>query len=227
MTRDDVAAELRRTSLFAGADDGRLAFLAGRAFVRRLGAGQVLFTEGEPSEHLYLVRSGRLRIVVVSPRGEELTLSVLGPGTTLGELWVIDRQPRSASAEAVGPVELLAITADDARSVLEADSAILMAAAVELAAHVRRLTGSASDLVFLDLPRRLAKLLLAEARPGADGGLHVVTGMSQSGLAARLGVTRQSLNRALAGLVRRGWLVADGPEYVLADADAMRRFVSS
>jgi len=227
MTRDDVAAELRRTSLFAGADDGRLAFLAGRAFVRRLGAGQVLFTEGEPSEHLYLLRSGRLRIVVVSPRGEELTLSVLGPGTTLGELSVIDRQPRSASAEAVGPVELLAITADDARSVLEADSAILMAAAVELAAHVRRLTGSASDLVFLDLPRRLAKLLLAEAQPGADGGLHVVTGMSQSGLAARLGVTRQSLNRALAGLVRRGWLVADGPEYVLADADAMRRFVSS
>lgn len=102
-----------------------------------------------------------------------------------------------------------------------------MAAAAELAATVRRLTGSASDLVFLDLPRRLAKLLLTEAVPGPDGTLRVEVGMSQTGLAARLGVTRQTLNRALAALVRHGWVEQLEGRYVLRDPDALTRFTGS
>src|SRR3954452_10945337 len=223
----DVLAELRRTSLFGSARDDQLRPLGDRAYTRRFAAGQILFTEGEPSEHLYVVRSGRVRIVVRSPHGDELTLTVLGPGDTLGELSVIDGSPRSATAEALEPVELLAVGAAEARQLLEREPAILLAAAAELAAMVRRLTGNAGDLVFLDLPRRLAKLLLAEAAPGPDGRLRTTPGMSQSGLAARLGVTRQSLNRALAGLTRHGWIAAEGPDVVLLDAGALRRFSES
>jgi CRP-like cAMP-binding protein len=102
-----------------------------------------------------------------------------------------------------------------------------MAAAAEPAATVRRLTGSASDLVFLDLPRRLAKLLLAEAAPGPDGVLVVDVGMSQTGLAARLGVTRQTLNRALTGLVRHGWVDPRDGSYVLREPEALQRFAGS
>jgi CRP-like cAMP-binding protein len=101
---------------------------------------------------------------------------------------------------------------------------LLLAVAAELAAMVRRLTGGTADLVFLDLPRRLAKLLLAEARREPTGLLRVELGMSQSGLAARLGVTRQSLNRALGGLVRRGWIRPEDGGYVLRDPAALRRF---
>jgi len=81
--------------------------------------------------------------------------------------------------------------------------------------------------VFLDLPRRLAKLLIGEASAGADGTLRVDPGMSQRGLAARLGVTRQTLNRALSGLTRRGWVEAQGSQFVLRDPDALRRFADS
>jgi CRP-like cAMP-binding protein len=102
-----------------------------------------------------------------------------------------------------------------------------MAAARELAGTVRRLTGSASDLVFLDLPRRLAKLLLAEATAAPDGAPRVDIGMSQTGLAARLGVTRQTLNRALAGLTRHGWIEVSGSEFVLLDPEALSRFAES
>ena len=76
----DVLAELSQVRLFAGLGDTALAALASKAFVRRLARGQVLFTEGEPSSHLYVVRSGRLRVFVASPRGDELVLSMLGPG---------------------------------------------------------------------------------------------------------------------------------------------------
>jgi CRP/FNR family transcriptional regulator, cyclic AMP receptor protein len=227
MTSSDAVSDLRRATFFAAAEESQLRGLAERAFRRRLRDGQVLFTEGEPSDHLFVVRSGRIRIVARSLHGDELVLSVLGPGEALGELSVIDQGSRSATAEALGDVELLAVAAADVRALLESRPALLMAAAAELAGTVRRLTGSAADLVFLDLPRRLAKLLLAEAAPGPDGVLRVDTGMSQSGLAARLGVTRQTLNRALAGLIRRGWVEAQGPQFVLRDPDALGRFADS
>jgi CRP/FNR family cyclic AMP-dependent transcriptional regulator len=227
VTVDDMVAELRRSALFADADPARLLPLAGRAFLRRYAAGQLLFTEGEPSDHLYVVRRGRVRILVRSMHGDDMTLSVLGPGDVIGELSMIDGQPRSASAEAISSAELVTLPADDVRAALRADPVLLMAAAAELAATVRRLTGRTADLVFLDLPRRLAKLLLAEAREQPDGGLRVDPGMSQSGLAGRLGVTRQSLNRALTGLVRRDWIRPDGGGYQVRDQAALRRFAES
>lgn len=223
----EAIVDLRRATVFGGADDAVLRGLAERAFRRRLRDGQILFTEGEPSDHLFVIRSGRVRIVARSPQGGELVLAVLTPGDVIGELSVIDEGPRSATAEALGDVELLAVAAGDVRTLLERQPALLMAAATELAATVRRLTGSASDLVFLDLARRLAKLLLAEARPGPDGALSMDTGMSQTGLAARLGVTRQTLNRALTGLIRRGWIEARGTEFVLRQPDALSRFADS
>jgi CRP/FNR family cyclic AMP-dependent transcriptional regulator len=224
---EELVPALRRTELFASADPDRLARLAARAFVRRFATGQVVFTEGEPSDHLYVVRTGRLRVLVTSPRGDELTLSVLGPGDTMGELSIIDGAARSASAEAVEATELLTLPAADVRAAFEADPALLLAVAGELAGIVRRLTGGTADLVFLDLPRRLAKLIVTESRQTRTGIIRVEVGMSQSGLAARLGVTRQSLNRALSGLTRRGWLSAAGGGYVVHDLAALQRFADS
>ena len=219
--------DLRRSALFGVAGPASLRVLASRAYVRRFAAGQIVFTEGEPSDHLYVVRSGRVRIFVASAHGDELTLTVLTVGDSIGELSIIDEQPRSASAAAIEATELLTIGADSMRAALTADPALLWTVAGELAATVRRLTGSAGDMVFLDLPRRLAKLIVAEATAGNDGALRVELGMSQSGIAARLGVTRQSLNRALTGLARRGWISARGHGYVIEDLPSLRRFADS
>jgi CRP-like cAMP-binding protein len=227
VTVEDVVAQLRHTALFADADAARLQPLGRAAFLRRFAAGQVLFTEGEPSDHLYVLVSGQVRIFLRSVHGDEITFSVLGPGDTIGELSMIDALPRSASAEAVRAAELITLPADDVRAALRSDPVLLLAAAAGLAATVRRLTGGTADLVFLDLPRRLAKLLLAEAREDGPGRWRVDPGMSQSGLAVRLGVTRQSLNRALAGLARHGWISLEHGGYVLHDRAALQRFAAS
>jgi CRP/FNR family transcriptional regulator, cyclic AMP receptor protein len=220
----DFADELGRISLFAGLDQGELAAIARNAFVRRIGRGQILFSQGEPSDHLFLVRSGRLRVFVVSSHGEELVLSVSGPGSALGELSVLDREPRSATVEALEPAELIAVPGDDARALLETSPKALRAVAVALAAGMRRLSGTAADLVFLDLPRRLAKLLLAEAVTRPDGTIESRLAMSQTGVAARLGVTRQSLNRALSALAQRSWVTVDGATIRLDDVAALTHF---
>lgn len=223
----DIVADLAQVSLFAGLGEDELATLADSAHHRRLARGQILFSEGEPSDHLFLVRSGRLRVFLASPRGEELTLAVASAGQTLGELSVLDRQPRSASVDALEATELLAIAGDDVRALLDTNPRALRAVALGLAASMRRLNGTAGDLVFLDLPRRLAKLLLAESTLHADGKIQSQMGMSQSGVAARLGVTRQSLNRALSGLAQRGWITVDGTLVQLDDVPALMRFADS
>jgi CRP-like cAMP-binding protein len=124
----------------------------------------------------------------------------------------------------VDDTELVVVPAEPIRGLLLENPAILVGLAQQLAADVRRLTGRAADLVFLDLRRRLAKLLIAEA--GSDAST-INLGLTQSGVAARVGTTRQSLNRAMGELVRRGWIEADGQEVRLLDRDALRRFADS
>ncbi|MDQ6851657.1 MAG: Crp/Fnr family transcriptional regulator [Actinomycetota bacterium] len=223
----DIATELAQIELLTSLSPQSLGVLAQAAHVRRLARGQVLFTKGEPSDHLFLVRAGRLRVVVASPRGEELVLSVVGPGDSLGELSMLDGQPRSASVEALEPVELIAVAAEHVRSLLDSDPAALRAVALALAAGMRRLSGTAADLVFLDLPRRLAKLLLSLSTPHGDGTAESRLAMSQSGVAAQLGVTRQSLNRALVGLAHRGWITVNGARVQINDVAALTHFADS
>jgi CRP/FNR family cyclic AMP-dependent transcriptional regulator len=214
----DAYSALRALALFAAVSDDEVARLAGSAFPRRLVRGQVLFTEGERSEHLFAVTSGRLKVVVTSPQGDELVLAVLGPTDALGELSVLDGASRSAGAVAVDDVVLWCVPAEQVRDLLRRSPAVAMAVAVELAAQVRRLTGAAADLVFLDLPRRLAKLLVADA--AAEG----LNGLSQGEVAAQLGVTRQTLNRALQRFQDRGWIEVHRGAVVVRDRPALRRF---
>lgn len=227
MTGQVAAAELARVRIFTALDDGALHRLAAAAFTRRLAENQILFVTGEPSEHLYVVRSGRLRVLTTSPHGEQFVLSTVGAGEVIGELSVLDRQPRSADAVAAEFCELIAVPADVARSVLENDSRAVLAAACELAAQVRRLTGTMGDLVFLDLPRRVAKLLLSRSRTRSDGRIVSDLGASQSIVAAQLGVSRQSVNKALAGLARHAWIELDGRSVVIRDPAALRKYVDS
>ncbi len=212
---------LSSAPLFAAAGPGELGTLTAASFPRRLGKGQVLFVEGERSDHLYIVVSGRLNVLVGSPHGGELLLAVLSVGDSVGELSMLDGGLRSATAEALDEVNLVAIPADAVRAVLATSADLALAWAQDLALTVRRLTGSAADLVFLDLPRRLAKLLVAA------GDSEVDLGMSQSEVAARLGVTRQSLNRALSGFTPRGWTRVDGSTVRLSDRAALARFAGS
>lgn len=196
-----------------------LADLARASYAKRLSRGQLLFTAGEPSEHLYVIRSGRIKIMIDSDRGDALLLTVLSPGDLIGELSMIDGLDRSTSAEALDASTVLALPAAQIRQVLTEHPAALMAMAVELATSLRRVSDTAADLVLLDLPRRLAKLILIRTTSG-----RAELGLTQSDLAAQLGVTRQALNRALGGLVKRGWMTADGTAVQVHDLPALARF---
>lgn len=223
----EPVATLADVHLFAAATPQELATLAAAAGRRLLAPGEVLLLEGERSDSLYVVARGRLKVMLSSARGGELVLALLGPGEALGELSVLDGQSRSASAQATVATELLVLPGAVVRAVLSRSPQLAMAWALELAAQVRRLTGSKADLVFLDLPRRLAKLLLDGPGTRAEPSPRVDLGQSQTEVAARLGVARQSLNRALSALQARGWVRVDGSTVVLLDRAALESYAGS
>lgn len=212
-------AELQSLEHLSVVPTAGLADLARASYAKRLSRGQVLFTAGEPSEHLYVIRNGRIKIMIDSDRGDALLLTVLSAGDLIGELSMIDGLDRSTSAEALEASTVLALPAVQIRQVLTAHPAALMAMAVELATSLRRVSDTAADLVLLDLPRRLAKLILIRTTSG-----RAELGLTQSDLAAQLGVTRQALNRALGGLVKRGWVSTDGTAVQVYDVAALARF---
>lgn len=217
------AAILRRVPLLRAVDDGRLDELARSAHVSTVLRGESLFLEGEEPARMFVVLSGRVQVFRTSEEGGEIVLAHIGPGQTIGELSVIDRLPRSASARALERSRVISVPADRLRGVLTDSPGVAMDVAEQLAVMVRRLTGTASDFVFLDLPHRLAKHLLGLlAEQG--GGATVVLPTSQSGVAAQLGVTRQSLNQALRTLSEEDLIAVDGRTVRVLDAGALERF---
>jgi CRP/FNR family transcriptional regulator, cyclic AMP receptor protein len=217
----DVTGLLRQTSLLREAPASDLAELASVARRRTYRRGQVVFSRDDPGDGLVVVISGRIKVMMRSADGGELTLTIVGPGGTLGELSIADGGPRSADAETLEPCELLLIPADAVRRACQRSPEVARALTDSIAASLRRLSEAASDLVFLDLPRRVAKVLLAQPRDG-DGAIR--PGLSQEEIARQSAGTRQSVNAAMRGFQRRGWIDVQDRTVIISQPAALTRF---
>ena len=218
---EPLVSLLRACPLFAPLPEHVLRDLAGLARRRRYEPEQALFRIGDRSDSAFVLCSGHVQARIRSSEGRELVLHVAPPGEAPGYLDLIDGAPRSADAVAQDDVEVLVLPAGAVRRALIEHPHALMELSTELAGIVRKLDELMRDLVFLDLPARLAKLLLARPAPGG----RVDLGVTQGELAVHLGVARQSLNRALGDLQRRGLIRVEdsGRSVELIDRVALRR----
>ncbi len=216
-----AAALLAEVALFAGLTEAQrdeVAALGSRRTYRR---GHVLFSAGDDGESLLVVLAGRVKVSARSSDGGELILDVVSAGRTLGELGVLDGGPRSAEAETLEPTEILSLSREVVQQLLIVHPELAVSLLTSVAARLRRLTDVTADLVFLDLPRRVAKLLV-EQPCDVDGWREL--GLSQEQVAHRVGGTRQSVNSALRGFERRGWVVLSGTRVQVVGPD-LARFV--
>jgi len=203
MTTAELTRILRATDLFGSVPAEDLDAVAAASRVRVFRRGQIVCTAGDRGDTVIVVLSGRLKVVVRSADGSELTLTVMQPGGVFGVLAAVDGGPRSADAETLEECQLLLIPQELVHDICARVPAAALAIAQSLAAILRRLTEGTSDLVFLDLPRRVAKVLLSQPRD-ADGTIRLK--MSQEELAHQAAGTRQSVNAALRGFEKRGWI---------------------
>ena len=227
MRTDQAAQLLAKTRLFANlGDDARMA-LAAAVLDRVYKRGQLIFHQGDLGEALFIVVEGLVKVFVTSEEGDEMVLVTLGPNEVFGELSLVDGGTRSASAEAVEKTRLLALSRSTLLSLLAESPQWTEALLRSLGEALRRLTEQASDLVFLDLHGRVAKLILGMARTTASSGdgaavvldLH----LTQTDLAAMVGGSRQSVNQILHAFERRGYLEVRGRQISINDLEALRR----
>jgi CRP/FNR family cyclic AMP-dependent transcriptional regulator len=212
---------LRRTDLLRSAPDEVLDAVATASRLRVFRRGQVVFTRGDPSDTLFVVISGRVKVVVRSADGGELTLTIIQPGGVFGELGIADGGPRSADADALDECQLLLVPLETVQGICAREPPVVQALLNSTTATLRRLTEAVSDLVFLDLPRRVAKVLLSLPR-GDDGVIRPA--LSQEELAHQAGGTRQSINATLRGFERRGWIEVHDRAVTIRQVPALRRF---
>lgn len=226
MKAEQAAELLGKADLFADLDRAALLSLGERALERRYKKGQIIFHEGDLGDTLYVVAEGRIKVFVTSEDGDEMVLATLRPPDTLGELAVIDGGPRSASAETLEPSTLLALTRPILLELLEGSRAITDALLRSIGKMVRRLTEQASDLVFLDLYGRVAKLLLGFADSCGqkqDDGILLDLAMTQTDLASMVGGSRQSVNQILRQFEKRGYVELRGRTIVIKQPESLRR----
>ena len=225
MKTEQAASLLARTQIFGGIPEDILHHLAEASLERTYKKGQLVFHQEDSGDSLFVVVEGRIKVFVTSEEGEEMVLVVVRPPEVFGELALIDGGRRSASAEALETTKLLALDRKTFLELLQRHPALTDALLRSLGGVVRRLTGQASDFVFLDLPGRIAKVLvtLAEEQDGGDGDSTLDLHMTQANLAGMVGGSRQSVNQILHDFERRGYLEIHGRQVALRRVDLLRR----
>ncbi|MBO3745831.1 Crp/Fnr family transcriptional regulator [Streptosporangiaceae bacterium NEAU-GS5] len=222
MSSDDV---LSRAPLFAALDRESAAALRTSVSEIELSKGQVLFSEDQTGDRLYVVLEGKIKLARTSLDGRENLLSVLGPGEMFGELSLFDPRPRTASAIALTDVRLAGLGHDDLRPWLTGRPEVALHLLRALAQRLRRTNDVLADLVFTDVPGRVAKQLLDLAdRFGqkTDEGIRVHHDLTQEELAQLVGASRETVNKALADFAQRGWLRIEAKAVVIMDMERLR-----
>lgn len=199
---------LRRIWLFSELDDDDLAQIARLSRERTCLNGEVLVRQGESSGELFTVIQGRLKVASIVARGEEVLLSVIGPGEVFGELALLDDLPRSATVYAAENCRLLVVPRSSFRPLLLRMPSLGLRLLRVMAGHVRRLSARTEDARTLDVRTRLAKTLLELGdrfgMEGARGSTRITLRFSQQELGRLVGATREMINKCLRELVSRG-----------------------
>jgi CRP/FNR family transcriptional regulator len=216
-----------KTPLFAALDEATAQRLIESMQRTQLHRGETVFTEGDPGDTLYVILSGKVKLARTSSDGRESLMSVLGPGEMFGELSLFDPGPRLSSAIAVADTKLISLGHQDLTLFLRDHPEVAMQMLSGMAHRLRRTNEGLSDLVFTDVPGRVAKALLDLSRRFGrrieTGGVQVDHGLTQEELAQLVGASRETVNKALADFAGRGWLVLGAKSVTLIDLDRLRR----
>ncbi|MDF9715766.1 Crp/Fnr family transcriptional regulator [Nocardioides sp. ChNu-153] len=217
---------LRQAPLFSALDDEAIESLVESLAETRLRRGEVLFHEGDSGDKLYVVLDGKVKLGRTSADGRENLLAILGPGQMFGELSLFDPGPRSATVTAVTESTFASLSHDDLQGWIEGRPSVARGLLAQLAARLRKANDVVADLVFSDVPGRVAKALIDLAdRFGrtADDGVHVHHDLTQEELAQLVGASRETVNKALADFTSRGWLRLEPRSVVIMDIERLSR----
>jgi CRP/FNR family cyclic AMP-dependent transcriptional regulator len=210
---------LRNVLFFAGLSDQELQTLANSLEKRAFGKGMIIFHKRSPGDTMYIIESGKVRIFILSASGQEISVNIYGPGNIFGELALLDGLPRSAGAIALEKTVTLTLHRDDFLRHLEAYPRMAQSIIEVLSARLRYTTAYVESLAFLKVHDRVAvKLLEWAERYGTEKeGIEIGLQLTQAELAAWVGATRESINKALGHFRDLGLIKLEGQKITILD----------
>lgn len=207
--------------LFSGLDEAELQQFAALIRERTYPKGSVILFEHDPGDSLFIVREGRVKVVLVGEDGREVILGVLGVGEYFGELSLIDEQPRSAHVIAMEDSTLMVLRREDFRRRVESSPAVAWTLLLELSRRLRRADEKIGGLVLLDVPGRIARLLLDLVDQGEAETIEKP--LTHQTIAQMIGASRETVSRAMREFQDSGWIAVERRRIRVADRPALER----
>ncbi len=217
---------IRKAPLFSALDDDASHALRASMVALKLNKGQVLFKEGQEGDRLYVVVHGKIKLGTTSADGRENLLSILGPGEMFGELSLFDPEPRTSTATAVTDARLVSLAHDAVMGLVTSSPQTSLELLRRLAQRLRKSNEVLADLVFADVPGRVAKAIMdLGERFGVqkEDGLHVNHDLTQEELAQLVGASRETVNKALADFASRGWVKLEPRAVLVTDVERVTK----
>ena len=207
--------------LFSGLPEEELERFAELTRERSYPKGSVILFQDDPGDSLFVLRAGRVKVVLIGEDGREVILGVLEPGAHFGELALIDDQPRSAHVIAMEDAQLLVLRREDFRRRVEANPTVAWALLTELSRRVRRADVKIGGLVLLDVPGRIARLLLDLA--DETGSEQIEKPLTHQTIAQMIGASRETVSRAMKEFQDAGLIRVERRRISIGDRDALEK----
>lgn len=207
---------LDRISLFSDLDEAELATLSGRAVRRQFQRNTIILNEGDHSDSLYLILSGKVKVFLSDETGKEVILNVQGPGEYFGELALIDAGPRSASVITLEKTRVAILSKPDFEAFLEKHPEANLKIMRGLVKRMRALSEDVRSLALMDVYGRVARLLLQLAEEEEDHRIIKET-LTQQDIASRVGSSREMVSRILKDLRTGGYIEVENRRIILKE----------
>jgi CRP/FNR family cyclic AMP-dependent transcriptional regulator len=215
-----MPVDLKSIPLFEGVPDAELRALAERAVTRNYPKQAIIVNEGDRSDSLYLILSGRVKVYLADENGKELILAIKGPGQYFGEM-VLDGEARSASVITLEPAQFAILSRIDFKQFLLKHPEVSLQVIQNLIRVARGLNQNVRNLAMLDVYGRVARILL-ELAVDQGGKMVIPERLTQKDIAARVGASREMINRILRDLTAGGYVSVEAGRITINKAPPPR-----
>lgn len=226
MATENEAIYLKQVPLFAGLADEDIRGLMALAKRRTFRNGEVIFHREDPGQVLYVIKEGKVKICLISPDGQEISLVVFGKGECFGEFAILDGLPRSADAVALEKVECYTLQRSDFHNAIMKNPKIAIQIIEVLTRRLRSTDQMVEDLIFLDVYGRVAKKLLELADTHGskvDDGTRIDVRLTQQEIAAMVGASRESVNKVMGYFTDKNFISTDKHKITLHRISELER----
>lgn len=221
---------LKKINLFTGMSSEEMETLAQKTRMESVSKKTPIFFPGDPSQQVYLLKEGRVKISRISEEGREVTIALLAPGEIFGELEVLGDAPRDTLAEALDDSKICVVKKDLFLDMVSKKPEFSFRLTKLIGFRMRKIENRVEDLVFKDVPARLARLLLDLAKDygkESPDGIFLQIKLTHQEMANLIGSIRETVSAILGDFKREGWISFEGRKIILLKPERLKKRTES